>query len=99
MEDKIYHIYFIYQLGKAPMTASIGLINQLRLEWVQASNLARVLNRGTTCLHRGHERVLPRWFIGPPALGPDLDAQGLNLNNNRSVRGRSYFLKIFGLRI
>ena len=32
----IYHIDLINQLGKAPMTTSIGLTNHLRLEWVQS---------------------------------------------------------------
>jgi len=44
----IYHIHLIYKLRKAPMTASTGLTNHLRLGWVQSIYLTKVIDRGTT---------------------------------------------------
>ena len=66
----IYHIHIIHQLRKAPMTTSLGLINHLRLEWVQPTCLTKILNRGTTHYTlgmRAYYLAVPfiLWLFGP----------------------------------
>ena len=66
----IYHIHLIHQLRKEPMTTSLGLINHLRLEWVQSAHLTKVLNRGTTHYTlgmRAYYLAVPfvLWLFGP----------------------------------
>ncbi len=75
----IYHIHLIYKLRKAPMTTSIGLTYQLRLEGVQSTYLTKILNRGTTHYTLGLRayylavpfvlwRFGPTWMLGGSIL-------------------------------